>query len=585
MLIMSTAASLVPATQRAAASSSDRGDTQTVENTSSESPAEAEVREAYAAGTREFIIKFSDADADIRQREQTLEKSLSNTGRIVTLFDQIPYAIVSFFTLEGVDNALSRRGPDGYSIHAPLTLRTALSESLTFINQPAVVAAGGSGSGSVVAILDTGVDYTLAAFGSCSAPGPSCVVLDSVEIAQDDHQLDDVSDPIFGHGTNVSAIVAGVAPQTQLVVFDVFNGTTASTVDLLTAVNQIVGRKAAGENVVAVNISLGISAYAPGACPPDTIGMSSLVGAGIVPVVASGNMSLSGATSWPGCLTDVVQVGNIDDATAAIAASGNRSSDLEIVAPGVSITAGGWTKTGTSMSSPHVAGAVAILRSHRKGLSVEATRDALLATTTTVADGSATYPVLDIQASFDAIEDVAIPSVFDGATGSFFEGDAPSINSGTSGDIPVRADYDGDGDADIAVWRPSTGTWYIRGASNVTYGAAGDIPIPADYDGDGDADIAVARQSGGVTTWYINGGSTVTFGAQTDIPVPADYDGDGDADIAVWRPSTGTWYVRGEDPLLHWARERCSGDVRPGYLRPNTPELAPPSRGLRTGTG
>ena len=114
---------------------------------------------------------------------------------------------------------------------------------------------------------------------------------------------------------------------------------------------------------------------------------------------------------------------------------------------------------------------------------------------------------------------------------------------GLSSDKPVQADYDGDNRTDIAVWRPSSGGWYIRGKAPVGWGVSGDIPVPADYNGDGKADLAVWRPSNG--TWYVRGISTTTFGLSTDKPVHADYNGDGKADLAVWRPSNGTWYVRG----------------------------------------
>lgn len=130
-------------------------------------------------------------------------------------------------------------------------------------------------------------------------------------------------------------------------------------------------------------------------------------------------------------------------------------------------------------------------------------------------------------------------------------GSIKSQQWGLSTDSLVPADYDGDGKADVAVFRPSTGYWYILQSSDgavltVPWGANGDIPSTGDFNGDGKSELVVFRPTTG--TWYVanTSGALIAFqnfGTNGDVPVAGEYDGDGIADVAVFRPSTGVWYV------------------------------------------
>src|SRR5688572_12077675 len=84
----------------------------------------------------------------------------------------------------------------------------------------------------------------------------------------------------------------------------------------------------------------------------------------------------------------------------------------------------------------------------------------------------------------------------------------------------------------------------------------------ADFDNDGKADFAVFRPSS--TTWFCEtsagkaGATALQWGHASDVLVPADYDGDGRTDVAVWRPENGVWYINqssdGSVLLVRWGK-------------------------------
>ena len=160
--------------------------------------------------------------------------------------------------------------------------------------------------------------------------------------------------------------------------------------------------------------------------------------------------------------------------------------------------------------------------------------------------------------------------VQDGVEGIWFilrssDGGAEARLWGSSSlhDVPVPGDYDGDGKTDLAVWRPVQagveGLWFVLRSSDGRGEARGwgssslhDVPVPGDYDGDGKADLAVWRPVEGVHEgiWYVlpsrtGAGVAQAFGASSlgDIPFPVDFAGVGRAQFGIYRASTDEFFV------------------------------------------
>lgn len=118
---------------------------------------------------------------------------------------------------------------------------------------------------------------------------------------------------------------------------------------------------------------------------------------------------------------------------------------------------------------------------------------------------------------------------------------------GEPGDVPVPADYDGDGLTDMAIWRPRDGNWWVvlsaTGVNQITqWGTAGDIPLPADYDGDKEADFAVFRPSDGTFYFFSDNcqaNRAIKLSVTTGTPISGDFDKDGRADFGLYNPQSG----------------------------------------------
>jgi len=262
---------------------------------------------------------------------------------------------------------------------------------------------GATGQGVTVAVIDTGIDYTHPDLGGCLGLG--CRVVGGHDFVNDDADpLDD-----HGHGTHVAGIVAadglvkGVAPDARLLAYKVLaaNG-FGDTSDVIAALELAVdpdGDPATDDAPDIVNLSLGADT---GPDDPMSQAADLAVEAGLVVVASAGNSGSAYRTvEAPGNARRVLAVGAIDrkDQIATFSSRGpvpgTHDIKPDLSAPGVGIRStvptgscrlcdpsGYRALNGTSMASPHVAGAAALLRELFPSWSAEQIGAALTTRTT-----------------------------------------------------------------------------------------------------------------------------------------------------------------------------------------------------------
>lgn len=292
----------------------------------------------------------------------------------------------------------------------------ALDRSIFLINADDLHRSGVTGSGSAVAVLDTGVDLDhpflpRPVAEACFASNGRCPNGTTTQIGPGAGAGCVGAAGCF-HGTHVAGIalgatssLVGVAPRANLIsvnTFSVIDNDTCpegerpcartSEADVVAGLEFVLSQLPF-HRVSAVNMSLGGGRF-EGPCDRELAPLKAIIdqlrAAGVVVAAASGNDGLKDSLGFPACVSSAVAVGASDDFDQAAEFS-NSAYNLDLLAPGVeilsSVPGGDYASyPGTSMATPHVAGTVALLREAFPAVSVTSIESAVIASGPRVVD-------------------------------------------------------------------------------------------------------------------------------------------------------------------------------------------------------
>lgn len=257
-----------------------------------------------------------------------------------------------------------------YRVEEIVSAPPQIPEGVRMIQAPEVWEKAKRGSGNVIAILDTGCQP--------DHPDLQSQIIGGQNFTGDFNGDPDNFDDNNGHGTHVAGTVAaslregggiaGVAPEAQMLIVKVLNGEgSGDYAGIISGIHYAIDWTGPnGEKTDVISMSLG----GPEDVPELHEAVKRAIDEGIPIVCAAGNEGddspATNEYAYPGAYAEVIQVGAVNFER-KIASFSNTNDEIDLVAPGVHIysTFPGSkyaTLSGTSMATPHVTGALALIK-------------------------------------------------------------------------------------------------------------------------------------------------------------------------------------------------------------------------------
>ncbi|MEV1247378.1 S8 family serine peptidase [Nonomuraea sp. NPDC049750] len=432
----------------------------------------------------------------------------ASAGQVLQTLSVLPVV-----TLRADQAALDRLAaqPGVVSVSEDRPVPPTLGQSIPLIGADRTRAAGLTGEGSAVAVLDTGVAVNHPFLGgrvvaeACFSPIDPDYSATSLCPNGADQQdglgsADSESGPCADaaldcdHGTHVAGIVAGdgegldgddgsgVAPTADIVAIQVFSkfdsedfcglGGTPCVLSFTSA--QLAGlekvRELNGElPIVAANLSLGGGRNtAPCDGDPRKLAIDNLLAAGVATVVAAGNDGYTDAISAPACVSSAIAVGSTtnDDAVSSFS---NRGPLLDLFAPGTdiisSVPGDAWrSMSGTSMAAPHVAGSLAVLRQAFPTASVTELESMLKENGRSISYPGATTPRIQLDDAALGATPRPGPDQYFNTRGRILDSVQLSANSSMSVQVAGVAGLPATGIRAVALNIAAKGDWFNSGS-------------------------------------------------------------------------------------------------------------------------